>query len=204
MKITKTEVNINSDKEIWKDIENYENYYQISNFGRLRSLTRTIIRQGRPIIMKGKILSPPIARGYKVTKLCKNGTYIYKPIHILVAKYFVPNLNNKPEVNHIDGNKLNNYASNLEWVTRSENEQHAYDTGLEKMTNEIKYKIQQSNKMFNDNDILNILDLYYNQKLSMRKIAKMYNTYHPVISNIIKNKGYKNILEDDINENREC
>ena len=107
------------EQEIWKDIEGFEKY-QISSCGRVRSFNNntTIIRK------------TSIVGGYEHLMLIKNNKkYNFKP-HRLVAEAFVTNSENKPEVNHIDGNKLNNHFSNLEWVTRKENCQHAWKTGL--------------------------------------------------------------------------
>lgn len=79
-----------------------------------------------------KIITPFLASGYLQIGLCKNGEVIKKLIHRLVAETFIPNPKNLPEVNHKDGDKKNNILSNLEWVSKLENEEHAYDTGLKK------------------------------------------------------------------------
>lgn len=108
--------------EIWKDIKDYEGLYQISNTGKVKS-----IRYNKEIIRK-----PCLSKGYKMVKLHKNGVYRPVTIHKLVAKYFIPNPVNKPQINHIDGVKENNIYTNLEWCTGSENLIHAYKIGLEK------------------------------------------------------------------------
>lgn len=107
------------EQEIWKDVEGF-NGYQISNLGRVKSYynNTTIIRK------------TSVVCGYKHLMLSKNKKKYNFYIHKLVANAFIPNPENKPEVNHIDGNKLNNNISNLEWVTRKENCQHAWETGL--------------------------------------------------------------------------
>lgn len=93
-----------------------------------------ITQQGNVVNTKGNILMPAVNKktGYKTVELWKNNKGSSKTIHRLVALAYLPNPNNLPEVNHIDGNKLNNQVSNLEWVTSSGNTQHAYDTGLVK------------------------------------------------------------------------
>jgi hypothetical protein len=99
-------------EEIWKDIKNYEGLYQVSNLGNIKNiLTKQIL---------GKF-----GKRYYETYLYKNGKRKCFKIHRLVAQAFIPNLNNKSEVNHIDGNRYNNTVSNLEWVTRQENMNHA-------------------------------------------------------------------------------
>lgn len=111
------------EEETWKDIKNYEELYQISNYGRVKSF----YKNGNFKILKGAI-----KKGYHQVALAKNKKIIYKNVHRLVAETFIPNTENKPQVNHIDGNKLNNKANNLEWCTGSENMIHAYKHGLEK------------------------------------------------------------------------
>ena len=118
--------------EIWKDIKGYENGYQVSNYGNVRSLDReTINKNGTIKRYKGKILSlGQNKNGYKFCCLHKSLNRKIGKVHQLVARAFVDNNEDKPEVNHLDGNKANNNAENLQWCTRSENIKHAYDTGL--------------------------------------------------------------------------
>ena len=141
--------------ELWADIKNYENYYQVSNFGRIRSLNRKFECNGKNQYSsfktvktyKGKIIKPLLDnRGYFYVFLCKNNVKKNIPIHRLVAKTFIPNPENKPQVNHIDGNKTNNNVTNLEWATCSENIQHAYRNNL--FTNQLESlkKIQKNNE----------------------------------------------------------
>ena len=117
--------------EQWKDIEGYEGIYQISSHGRVKSLPRHIKSGPVEFTSKEKILKPIKSnQGYLSYILCNNGERRQLRAHRLVAQAFIPNPQNKPEVNHIDGNKQNNNVINLEWVTRSENQQHAWDNGL--------------------------------------------------------------------------
>lgn len=120
--------------EIWKDVIGYEGYYQVSNMGRARSCDRTIydgrwgdrFRAGKPVSATcGK-------RGYVYVPFCKLGKSSTLLLHRLVAKAFLGDCPHGYEVNHIDGNRLNNSLSNLEYVTPSQNVRHAYATGLNK------------------------------------------------------------------------
>lgn len=116
-------------EEEWKDIEGYEGLYQVSNLGRIKS----VLFRNRVVSKKqDKILKCIHTKDYDHINLYKNGKQTQYLIHKIVAKTFIPNPKNKPEINHIDGNKQNNNAENLEWCTRSENQIHAYKTGLQK------------------------------------------------------------------------
>lgn len=116
--------------EIWKAIEGYEDSHEISNKGRVRSIDR-IDCQGRRL--KGNYLKPKVGKfGYHRTGLRKDGLQKFHLIHRLVAQAFLLNQDNKSQVNHIDGDKSNNSVENLEWVTPSENNHHAYDSGLKR------------------------------------------------------------------------
>lgn len=110
-------------EEIWKDVKGYEGYYQISNLGNVMSLkfNHADIR---------RLIKPFDNGGYNMVCFNLNGVSKKFLVHRLVAEAFIPNHENKPCVNHIDGNKRNNSVENLEWVTKSENTRHAIRIGL--------------------------------------------------------------------------
>lgn len=92
-----------------------------------------ITTDGRVINSSGHEKAPDLrSDGYHQVSLYNNGVRSTKRVHRLVAEAYIPNPENKPDINHKDGNKLNNDVSNLEWCTKSENMRHAYDTGLAK------------------------------------------------------------------------
>lgn len=142
-------------EEIWKDIKGYEGLYQVSNLGRVKSLDRVIIKNnGFTIHIKEKILQNSIDRkGYPIIGLCKMGKCKTKPIHRLVADAFIPNPENKPEIDHIDTDPTNNRVENLRWCTRQENcnnpltikHQKISQKG-KKLSDDTKKKISEANK----------------------------------------------------------
>lgn len=99
--------------EVWRDVSGFEGLYQVSDRGRVRNL-RT-----------GRLLSPDNVRGYLRYTLSKGGYIERRRAHRLVAEAFVPNPENKPQVNHINGDKADNRPANLEWCTGSENQTHS-------------------------------------------------------------------------------
>lgn len=163
-------------QEIWK--ESSVSGYFISNLGRIR---------GR----SGKIMKSYISNNYLQIVVRLNGrnskSKVLK-IHREVAKAFLPNFNNLPQVNHKDGNKLNNSVDNLEWCTDKENIQHAYKTGL-------AYAIKGSN---NIQSKLTMEEVRYIRKnyiprdfnFGCRGLARKFNVSHKAIYKIIQNKSY--------------
>lgn len=107
--------------EFWKDIPGYEGLYQVSNYGRVKRY----FKNGKENFLVGK----KDKDGYTWVILSKNQRKKYIHVHRLVADAFVPNTEDKPQVNHKDRNKQNNSANNLEWVTCSENMLHTFATG---------------------------------------------------------------------------
>lgn len=104
--------------EVWKDIKGYEGSYQVSNMGRVKSFCR-----------KTRILKPQKTQdGYLQVCLCRDGKKKRLYVHRLVAGSFIPNLENKETINHINEIKTDNHVSNLEWMTRAENNNHGTHT----------------------------------------------------------------------------
>lgn len=133
--------------EIWKDIPEYLGYYQASNFGRIRSTDRTIIcDNGAVKHLKSRILKPAKSTNeYLFVNLSVKGIKKVERVHRLIAFAFIENPSNFNEVNHIDSNKLNNNAENLEWCTRAKNMEHARTFGSAKYC-----YIEKKVKMYNE------------------------------------------------------
>ena len=116
-------------KETWRDVVDYEGYYQVSNLGGVRSLDRKarlrdLTRTCPGMVLKQTAVQLGSIQYYKVSLSVKN-TIKHKLVHRLVAQTFIPNPKNKEQVNHIDFNGLNNRLENLEWTTPKENSRHS-------------------------------------------------------------------------------
>lgn len=123
-----------SEMELWKDIAEYEGLYQVSNFGNVKALERIILnKNGNLQRYPEKLLKPDVYKtthtNYLRVTLCKQHQTKKHSVHRLVAEAFIPNIGNKPFVNHIDNNAENNNSSNLEWCTHEENMLHAQRQG---------------------------------------------------------------------------
>ena len=113
--------------EIWKDVIGYEGFYQVSNIGRLKSLSRVKDSPFGSFTSQEQILATRLTKfGYIRAMLQRSGIRKMYNVHRIVAISFIPNPLNLPQVNHIDGNKSNNNVGNLEWVSVSENGTHAF------------------------------------------------------------------------------
>ena len=115
---------MNTQNENWKPVSECNGEYSISNFGRVKSYKR-----GRELILKPYLVGD-LGNQYFAIEIWVNGKQKMCKIHRLIALAFIPNLENNPQVNHKDGDKLNNNIDNLEWCTSKENIQHAWDNGL--------------------------------------------------------------------------
>lgn len=148
--------------EIWKPIESHAGLYEISNSGKIKSIQRVVPhpRWGTQTI-KEKILRPGSnPNGYLIVRLSKNGLPKYFSVHRLVANAFIPNPLNLPQINHIDGDKLNNNDWNLEWCTAQQNNTHALITGLKKHLP----------RRLTDNDLSTLRTYTFQQRLEFSKI----------------------------------
>lgn len=177
--------------EIWKDVEGYEGYYQVSSLGRIKSLERVVARStGKTIVFKESILSPSSYPGeYSRVYLFVNSKKKSKYIHRLIAQAFIPNLENKPEVNHKDGDKSNNNKSNLEWATRSENMRHAVDTKL--LINKRGEEVHTAK--LTEEGVLKIREMLKSGVLSDKEIASMFGIKTNTLYYIRKRLTWKHV-----------
>lgn len=134
-------------EEVWKPMRGHESLYEVSNLGRIRSIPKTGFR-------KRAVLAQHTERhGYKRIRLTDGNVKFSALVHRIVAEAFVPNPDEKPIVNHIDGDKGNNRADNLEWVTYKENHEHAVRTGLIPK-NQIMNAVEASRKVPRKNSVM--------------------------------------------------
>lgn len=120
----------NQDQEVWKTYPDYP-FIEVSNLGRVRTKDRIVVRSdGRKRFVKGKVLKQQFTRdGYLYVQFWANGKHFSLRIHRMVAVCFIPNPDNLPEINHIDNDKTNNFASNLEWCTDQYNQNYKKNFG---------------------------------------------------------------------------
>lgn len=171
-------------EEIWKDVVGYENIYEVSNFGRVRThedkvtyTERHGVRKWKQRYLKNKT---PNGRDVRVT-LWKSGKSKDFLVHRLVAFAFISQIEGKNCINHIDGNPKNNHVTNLEWCNYKENQNHAFE-----------------NDLAHTNIYLTLIDVKTHKThsfISMSRASQCLNRNHGYISNTLK-KG-KNIVTDD-------
>lgn len=162
--------------EQWKPVEGYEGLYEISDHGRVKS-----VRYPKQHVMTVCLTQ----NGYGKVTLSNKGKKSCS-IHRTVAQMFIPNPYNNPEVNHIDGNKLNNQVSNLEWATSSENQKHAFDTGLQ-----VSRKGEDGSSILTNDQVLYIR-AHAHEHYS-KHFADMFGVKRQAIDDIISGKNWKHL-----------
>ncbi len=153
----------------WKDIEGFEGLYKVNRNGDVLSLVGW---NGKQYINRERILKPTLTTtGYQKVDLKRDGKRKSLKLHRIVAMAFIPNPNNYPIINHIDGNPLNNSIENLEWCTQKHNCKHAYDTGLRKR------KLNEAN----------VVEEYCkSDKTSATKVARRFNATTSSVCRVLK------------------
>lgn len=159
--------------EEFRELKDFDNYL-ISNLGRIYS-------KKRRTCLKVKRLA---GNGYYQVRLSKDGKYIYKNLHRILAETFIPNPNNYRTVNHINGNKLDNRLSNLEWADDCKQQHEACLLGLKRTTQHI----------LTEKEIIEVYDKYFKNKQSIKSLAREYNTRPQQIAKLIKGQRHSNLL----------
>ena len=171
-------------KEIWRDVVGYEGLYEVSNMGRIKSLPRKVnIGNSKNRLTTEKNLKPEKSYGYLRLVLNNNNIQKHYLIHRLVAQAFIPNPENKSDINHIDSNRSNNIISNLEWVTRKENMEHCIKMGRNNRGE------KQGSSVLKEKDIIKIRK----SKLSIKTLADKFNVSKGNIYHILKKETWKHI-----------
>ena len=182
--ITDNIIDLNNEK--WK-ILNENNNYSISNLGRIKNNITNVL------------LHPDIHnKGYYRIFIKVNNHRTTLFIHRLVAKYFVNNENGYNIVDHIDGNKLNNKIDNLEWCSASHNTKHAWQNSLivpsekfkERASRQFIKNLADKQRKLNNEIADNIIEIYNNKNISMKKLGALFNVSSQTVCNIIHGKRY--------------
>lgn len=179
-------------------IPGYESSYEINEQGTVRSLARDVIgKDGTSYPFKARVKKHYVntSTGYLSTSLWKDNKGKDMYIHRLVAMVFIPNPENKPEVNHKDGDVSNPHVSNLEWVTSKENSIHAVQTGLITYTNRLTEEqfLECLHRVIDERVSFKFLTDYVPYKVpylstKLRSIAKKYNIEHLLDESLMEQK----------------
>jgi len=179
-------------KEEWKDIKGYEGFYQISNFGRSKRLYKhTIAKNGVNMTFQEKILSNNglDKDGYVLRVLTKDKKARTFKSHRLVAQAFIPNPDNLPEVNHINGIKNDNRVDNLEWSSSRNNQLHS----IYILKNKVLKGEEIGNSKLTKDLVLEMRELKKNTKITYTEMSEMYGVNRATIHLAVTGKNWKHI-----------
>jgi hypothetical protein len=183
--------------EIWKPILGvksglYDGYYEVSNLGRVKMLPRLLNHSKGMRVSKEKIVTGTNSHGYKVVSFKKDGIKTMKFIHSLVAVAFVDNLN--PDkfriVNHLNSDRADNRAENLEWCDHSRNAKHAIEAGKVK----ILQGSSRSSAILNEDKVMAIKLLYKTGRFSYWKLAEIFDIGKTTIQGIINGTKWTHVV----------
>lgn len=183
---------VEKNEEVWKAIKEYEGFYEISSFGRVRGIDRLVRYKKTGFrLKKGVIMKTGINKyGYERLGLRKNGSPSKQfTVHKLVATAFCENKNNYKEVNHIDGNKLNNHYTNLEWCSSSYNKKHAFMLGLQKPRAGIDSNLS---KLSNE-EVVFIYKAIHSKLYTAKELSEIFNVLSVQIYRIKNKQRWKHL-----------
>jgi len=177
--------------EIWKPVVGLELEFEISSYGKLRSIDRWLNKLSKTrtpyvYLRKGRDRITILQKSGYISATLNNKTFI---VHRLVAQAFISNPENKRCVNHIDGNKSNNYYKNLEWCTHSENAYHAHRTKLAFSYN----GVQNVHSKLTEDDVRTIRRLR-TEGYTCRELSEIFPVSNCNVSRICLRKSYKNVI----------
>jgi NUMOD4 motif/HNH endonuclease len=178
--------------EEWRDIDGYEGFYQISNRGQVASLQRQVKHPGGGFAtLTGRILKESLTgSGYPFVALCRDGMTRQHMVHRLVAKAFLGSAADpRLQVNHKNGNKVDNQASNLEWVTPSQNLRHAVRVGLHVAA---RGEATGSHRL-TENQVRDIRTRYGLRQANQQALADEFGVHNSTISDIVNFKKWKHV-----------
>jgi hypothetical protein len=185
------------EQEIWKPIlgvkgDLYDGYYEVSNLGRIKMLPRLLRHSKGMRVSKEKIVIGSNSHGYKVVSFKKDGIKKMQNVHVLVARAFVDNPN--PEkfriVNHLNSDRADNRAENLEWCDHSRNAKHAIEAGKLKITK----GSERSTAILNEDKALAIKLLYKTGRFSYWKLSIMFDIGKTTVQSIIEGTSWTHVV----------
>lgn len=175
--------------EFWLPIRGYESLYEVSNWGRIKSLEKVILySNGRRYLYEEKILKLNPSNGYKTISLVKDKAKLTHMVHRLVAIAFKENPLNKPFVNHEDGDRSNNYYLNLNWSTNSENQLHSYNI----LGNKSVMGENNGASKLKKNDVLTIRELHLTG-ISQSQLGRLFSVCQESIRKIIYKETWAHV-----------
>ncbi len=167
--------------EVWKPILGYEGIYEVSTDGNIRNFRN-----------KKQLKPQRSGNGYFKVNLCKNGYVRHLWVHRLVAEAFLSNEDNLPVVDHVDGNKINNRADNLEWCSQKENSVRAWNNGFTPQP-PIRSGEKHQNHVLTEYQVSEIRELYNAGLHSQRELAKRFSVSQTTIKMIVNNRAWKGV-----------
>ncbi len=180
--------------ETWKPVTGYEALYEVSDLGRIRSMDRICQhKNGATSTRRGRILKPALRAGYPFINLCLDGIHRQVHVHRLVAEAFCPKEPGNEVVNHLDGDKTNNHAANLEWTTHQGNAAHAFASGL----NRARHGEESHSSKLTADQVAAIRTSLINGETGVA-LAEKHGVHVMTISNIRNARSWREAETDDL------